>query len=83
MKFMEKKEVNKASRSFAFGSFKSISHNKALQIPFSLGLFFIFFLCFPVALRVVDKKKFYQTTNFTKLCRNASLELMQGIDAPH
>ena len=83
MKFVKKREVNKASYSFAFGSFKSISHNKALQVPFSLGIFFIFFVCFPVELRVVDKKKFYQTTNFSKLCRNASLELTQGIDAPH
>lgn len=34
--------------------FKSIVHNTAFKVPFSLGLFF-FFLCFP--LRVVDKKK--------------------------
>ena len=53
---MEKGVVNKASCSFAFGLFKRTSHNKALQVPFSLGLFFIF-LGFPVALRVVDKKK--------------------------
>ena len=43
MKFMKKKRpVTEASRSFAFDRFKFISHNTALQVPFSLCLFFFF-----------------------------------------
>ena len=62
MKFVQKGPVNNASCSFAFDTFKAISHNTALQVPFSLGLF-IFFVFSHGASNGRQKKSVKQQTS--------------------